>query len=284
MKYIKERKLFISNVKQPLINPELLSQDSNLITEIVGNDIRFGGTWFGRLINSTLRRATKAYKGTQVTPLVTKVRDQLYLMLDQNMSGELKNEYGYYLYRSAMFNIDEMVKNEDIDFEQKKIKLIGKNCKGGLVQAAIKALTELNLKDKPGDYQYKIDDRDYILKKLRDFRDKLCNMKNPKEEVKEEPVNSKEEGPQLTTDVNEPEEQTTSGGTPSNSGLSASQTNVNLVGPTGPASPNETEKKSDKEDSKTNNGSNISATPKPTFSNPTSTGNPSVSYNVTKKK
>jgi len=220
MKYIKERKLFISNVKQPLINPELLSQDSNLITEIVGNDIRFGGTWFGRLINSTIRRATNAYKGTQIQGLVTKVRDQLYLMLDENMSGELKNEYGYYLYRLAMSNVDEMVKNEDIEFEEKKIQLIGKSGNGGLIQAAIEALTELNLKDKPGDYQYKIDNRDFILKQLRDFAQKLKNLKNPKEEVKPEEKEEEEEASQPTT----PQKQL-----PYN-GSSASQVN-NQVGP-----------------------------------------------------
>ena len=217
MKYIKERKLFISNVKQPLINPELLNQDSNLITEIVGNDIRFGGTWFGRLINSTIRRATNAYKGTQIQSLVTKVRDQLYLMLDENMSGELKNEYGYYLYRLAMSNVDEMVKNEDIEFEEKKIQLIGKNGNGGLIQAAIEALTELNLKDKPGDYQYKIDNRDFILKQLRDFAQKLKNLKNPKTEVK--PEEKEEEASQPTT----PQKQLTY------NGPSASQVN-NQVG------------------------------------------------------
>ena len=183
MKYIKERKLFISNVKQPLVNFELVNRESNLITEIVGNDIRFGGTWFGRLINSTIRRSTNAYKGTKVQELVTKVRDQLYLMLDENMSGELKNEYGYYLYRIAMSNVDEMVKTENIDFEEKKIQLIGNNGDGGLIQAAIEALTELNLKDKPGDYQYKIDNRDFVLKQLRDFSQKLKNMKNPKTKV-----------------------------------------------------------------------------------------------------
>lgn len=237
MKYIKERKLFISNVKQPLINPELFNQDSNLITEIVGNDIRFGGTWFGRLINSTIRRATNSYKGTQVTPLVTKVRDQLYLMLDENMSGELKNEYGYYLYRIAMSNVNEMVKNEDIEFEDKKIQLIGKNGNSGLIQTAIKALTELNLKDKSGDYQYKIDNRDFILKQLRDFAQKLKNLKNPKSEAKSE--EKEEEAPQPT----KPQALLTYGGTPSNSGPSASQDNNNPTGPTGPVSTNEPENK-----------------------------------------
>ena len=202
MKYIKERKLFISNPRQPLINPELINQESNLITEIVGNDIRFGGTWFGRLINSTIRKATNAYKGTQIQSLVTKVRDQLYTMLDENMSGELKNEYGYYLYRIAMSNVDEMVKNENIDFEEKKVQLIGKDGNGGLVQAAIDALTELNLKDKPGDYQYKIDNRDFILKQLRDFAQKLKNMKNPKEEVKEEVKEEPKEEPKEPTKPN----------------------------------------------------------------------------------
>jgi len=134
------------------------------------------------------------------------------------MSGELKNEYGYYLYRLAMSNVDEMVKNEDIEFEEKKIQLIGKNGNGGLIQAAIEALTELNLKDKPGDYQYKIDNRDFILKQLRDFAQKLKNLKNPKTEVK--PEEKEEEASQPTT----PQKQLTY------NGPSASQVN-NQVGP-----------------------------------------------------
>ena len=206
MKYIKERKLFISNFKQPselLANFNFDNQESNLITEIVGNDIRFGGTWFGRLINSSIRRATNAYKGTQIQGLVTKVRDQLYLMLDENMSSELKNEYGYYLYRIAMSNIDNMVKNDDINFEEKKFNLIGKNGDGGLVQIAIDCLTELNLKNKPGDYQYNIENRDFILKQLRDFAQKLKSLKNTEEKAKSE-EDKKEE---VIKDTNKKEDQ-----------------------------------------------------------------------------
>ena len=79
MRYLHKRNEFLlpqnilSSEKNFDVNQQI--KTSSLINETFENDITWGGSMIGRLINSTIRRFKIGYSQTKVEPLLKKLED-----------------------------------------------------------------------------------------------------------------------------------------------------------------------------------------------------------------
>jgi len=94
MKYLKNRQDFLTGTIEYKESYQYKSQDlqsSSLVREVLENDITWGGSLLGRLINSTIRKAVIGTKTLRVNGLIKKLRAQLELIEGEYLGEEEKS-------------------------------------------------------------------------------------------------------------------------------------------------------------------------------------------------
>lgn len=89
MKFLKYRDDFINN-KSDLTN---LMQTSSLVNEFMQNDIRFGDSYLGRLINSSIQMLKTAYKTARIPFLLKDLENHVQLMVDRIKFEQIAKDY-----------------------------------------------------------------------------------------------------------------------------------------------------------------------------------------------
>ncbi len=189
MKYLHKRNEFLK-LKETKINNLNLENElktSVLVNEVFENDITWGGSMIGRLINSSIRRMKIGYSQTRVEPLIKKLEDELNYLLSASIQGDTLKKYNELLIRSYLEEIRNTCLSNQTD-DDKLDELLGqhtglydpndpkKNQRTlGIVQEALDVITD-DLKDLK-----KIvgEDRDKLIDKLSDFNDDLRKLTVP---------------------------------------------------------------------------------------------------------
>lgn len=89
MKFLKYRNDFIN--QQTDLNEQINS--SNLINEFLQNDIRFGDSYFGRLVNSSIQILKTTYKTARIPFVLKDLENNLQVMVDRIMFEQITKEY-----------------------------------------------------------------------------------------------------------------------------------------------------------------------------------------------
>jgi len=189
---------YLHNRNEFLIQKNILSTSKNfnvteeiktsaLVRETFENDITWGGSMVGRLINSTIRRFKIGYSQTQVGPLIKKLEDELNYLLSASIQGDTLVEYNKLRVRAYIEEIRDICLSNLTD-EKKLDELLGqhtglydpndpkKNQRTiGIVQEALDVITD-DLKDFKKLFG---EERDKIIDKLSDFNDDLRKLTAP---------------------------------------------------------------------------------------------------------
>lgn len=171
MKYLKNRQEFLTGVIDYKESYTYKSQDlksSSLIREVLENDITWGGSLLGRLINSTIRKAVIGTKVLRINPLIKKLRAQL-----ESIEGEYLGKESSIAKQAIIYALFEAIKKAAMKPEPLDVFL--KN--GGLIDQLVEEV------DKVEDFPKKDD----LKKKIEQFRKDLEELeKSGQVEVVEE--------------------------------------------------------------------------------------------------
>ena len=182
MKYLKNRFDFL-NKKVELDDSKKAEfyNSSKMIREVFENDITWGGSLLGRLINSTIRKSKIYYKATKIPNLIDNVRKELdALIAEAGTNKNQKNEIESLTARFLLTELFKVVSNDD-SVDKKLTSLIGdgKSNDFGILNETI---TEVEKLDKDV-----LEDKEDLLAKLEDFREALSQIEfEPKETENEE--------------------------------------------------------------------------------------------------
>jgi hypothetical protein len=198
MKYIKSKESFLEFAKNK--NLELK------INEAFQNEITFGGSLIGRLINSSLRKLSIKKSASKIDAIAKELKEYLDQLLEDSFSEEdvfeAQRFFIYYIltliYRAVMSNSPIVIRlqvlltqsqfarsgtgpinnsvNNKIDFIEKIFE--AENIEesdelkdqGGLIELALSELTDSILEDK-----------DELIRKLTDFKDELLKIRFTKD-------------------------------------------------------------------------------------------------------
>jgi hypothetical protein len=89
MKFLKYRNDFIENKSE--LNH--LMQTSTLVNEFLENDIRFGDSYFGRMINSSIQMLKTAYKTARIPFILGDLENQIQLMVDRIKFEQITKQF-----------------------------------------------------------------------------------------------------------------------------------------------------------------------------------------------
>lgn len=191
MRYLHNRNEFLiqknilSSSKDFNVTEEI--KTSALVNETFENDITWGGSMLGRLINSTLRRFKIGYSQVKVEPLVKKLEDELNYLLSASLQGDTLAQYNQLRIKSYIEEIRDICLSNRTDPEKLE-RLLGQstdlydpnNPKRnqrtiGIVQEALDVITD-DLKDLKKLFG---EERDKLIDKLSDFSDDLRKLTVP---------------------------------------------------------------------------------------------------------
>jgi hypothetical protein len=189
MRYLQNRHDFLHDkISKKFENTSNLNNQikkSAIINETFENDITWGGSMVGRLINSTIRRLKIGYSQTRVEPLIKKLEDELNYLLSAAMQGDMLKQYNSLMVRQFMEEIRNTCITKNLTDEDKLDKLLGqhqglydpndptKNQKtNGFVQKALDFITT-DLKDLEKLFG---EDRNKLIDKISDFNDDLRKL------------------------------------------------------------------------------------------------------------
>jgi hypothetical protein len=191
MRYLHKRNEFLiqknilSTSKNFNVNEEI--KTSTLVREALENDITWGGSMIGRLINSAIRRFKIGYSQVKVEPLVKKLEDELNYLISASIEGDTLKKYNELLIRSYIEEIRNICLSNMTDPE-KLVELLGqstglydpndptKNQRTiAIVQEALDVITD-DLKDLKKIFGA---ERDRLIDKLSDFSDDLRKLTVP---------------------------------------------------------------------------------------------------------
>ena len=174
MRYLHKRNEFLiqKNILQSNKNFDINKEikTSALVNETFDNDISWGGSMIGRLINSTLRVAKIYYKTARIGSLIPQVKKALDdLVLISRTSEDQRKEISQLTGRFLLEEIIKVVNNKD-DVQKKVAQLLGNEdeTNPGLVQTAINYIEGLD--DFP--------DKATIIEKLKAFKEALKSLKS----------------------------------------------------------------------------------------------------------
>ena len=139
MKYLKNRQEFLTGVIEYKESYNYKSQDlesSTLVREALENDITWGGSLLGRLINSTIR---KAVIGTKVLLRINPLLKKLQVELMSIEEDYLTKEKGM-LQKAIIYALFEAIKKASMKPEPLDVFLKD----GGLIDQLVKELNEIN--------------------------------------------------------------------------------------------------------------------------------------------
>ena len=194
MKYLQNRNQFINRkivLESSQMNKQI--QNSRLIRETFENDITWGGSLLGRLINSIIRRGKIYYNTARIDSIISKVKVELnYLVQDVTFTQEQKKKLKGLTIKFILEEIYSVVKSEE-ELDVKCTKLIGSrdddDDDNGLVNQTLKELEKITDEQFPK--------RKELIVKLENFRDALRKIDfkstSGEEEAEEEVLTEKEE-------------------------------------------------------------------------------------------
>jgi hypothetical protein len=188
MRYLHKREDFLYQKNSISIeNSKNLNEqikNSSIINETFENDVTWGGSMVGRLINSTIRRLKIGYSQTQVGPLIKKLEDELNYLLSASLQGDILRKYNELMIRQYIEEIRNICLSNQSD-QDKLNDLLGQSTglydpndptrnqrTMGVVQEALDFITD-DLKDLEKLFG---DDRNKLIDKLSDFNDDLRKL------------------------------------------------------------------------------------------------------------
>lgn len=159
MKYLKYHQEYrMENLKTDF-------ESSTMISEAFENDITWGGSLLGRLINSTLRKMKIGYNYTKINNLVKLFNQELYSLLeDYSLNDDEKKKLNNLSYRMLLEEIYKEVSSEK-DVKEKLKVLLGDASNIGLVDNVISQVEKANLENK-----------EVLLEKLKKFKNDLLEI------------------------------------------------------------------------------------------------------------
>jgi hypothetical protein len=120
MKHLSKREDFLKRNKY--------SKIQNIINEEAGgpftNDIPWGDSLVGRLINSFLRKAKIGYNSTKIKPLIESFKNQLDILISGSLSKDTLTKFNLLQLKALFHNIKQVCTNSISD-DQKLDQLIG---------------------------------------------------------------------------------------------------------------------------------------------------------------
>ena len=164
MKYIKNRKQFFKIDK---------------VTEAFQNDLAWGDSLLGRLVNSFIRKGKIAYKTTHVDSLVSAVKTQLDGFIGPYLPEEVKKKVDVIAAKASLEEIDIIVTQSEGKEQEAVRALVGESDEGGLITETIEMIKKTDIPEK-----------DDIEKKLNEFKSKISKEIH----IEPEKVNTEEKG------------------------------------------------------------------------------------------
>jgi hypothetical protein len=172
MRYLLKRNDFLKgdDVKIENLNINEQIKSSSLINETFENDITWGGSLVGRLINSTLRVLKIYVKTARISVLPSQLRKALDDLLvltrtDEEQQGKIET-------LKSQFLLEEIIKIVNSgDSVEKKVAILvgdGDDKNSGLVGSTIKTVESIE----------NLDGKDELLKKLNAFLESLKEMRS----------------------------------------------------------------------------------------------------------
>jgi len=168
MKYLNTRDVYLSTIKIKL------NEDTGSGT--FANDITFGGSLLGRLINSTIRKAKIQINYMKIGSIADEIRDELDRLLKETLDEEQKQEIKDFMLKALLEEIYKVVISEVSDVE-KINQLLDKKEGDGLITLAVKYIQQT-----PDEVIFG-GNKQELIDKLEKFRKELEELKG--EEVKE---------------------------------------------------------------------------------------------------
>lgn len=177
MKYLKYHKDYnLGNIEKDIVSSEMVS-------ESLENDISWGGSLLGRLINSTIRKFKIGYNFTKIGNIVKAFQKELdelmgvFLPLTEDQKNAIVDI-------KSRFLLEEIYKevSSKKNLKDKLRILLGDNIIEGLIDSTISIVEET-----------KIDNKEELIEKLKKFKDDLIELKNNEGLDLEEPEEDEEE-------------------------------------------------------------------------------------------
>lgn len=181
MKYLKYHQEYkLENIKVDI-------DTSEMISESFENDITWGGSLLGRLINSTIRRFKIGYNQTKVDSLIKKLESELDYLVSSSLQGKNSDDFNKLMVIKFMEEIKDIcLQPENVLDEIKLDELLGghrglydatdpkKNQKtNGVIQGAINKITN----DLPKEMKEVLGfQKKELLDRLSDFSDELRKL------------------------------------------------------------------------------------------------------------
>lgn len=173
MKYLKSQNLYKSEIETKL---------NEAVADAFGNDITWGGSLLGRLINSSIRKLKIGYNYTKVNNLVNLVKEELNALLGVYLPDDKqKEEFGNLLARRIL----EKIYNEstgDKDVKEKLEILLGTPTTEGLIDQVIEEVKKVEMPNK-----------EVLIQKLEKFKEDLLKLKEEGDKEKGETSGSEDE-------------------------------------------------------------------------------------------
>jgi len=179
MKYLQRRDAFLEFKKIELTESQTIDlfKKSEMINETFENDIPWGDSLIGRLINSTIRKAKIGVNTLRISRLAPQVENCLNEMLaDATFTPEQKKEVSSVKFRLLLEEIIRVVKRKDKISNKLTILLGNKNNEGGLIDLTCDDIEKVE----------NVEGKEELLKKLKDFKEALIGMRNTSDEPQSE--------------------------------------------------------------------------------------------------
>lgn len=223
MRYLSTRDVFLKNFKELQLDihkEAILSyNEDEMINEAFENDITWGGSLLGRLINSAIRKAKIQYNYYRVKSIARKIEDELMGLIGDNLTDEQKIAVKTITAKFILLSMYQLVfdlndKNEPLPDNKKvsekdkiayllgdkELKLNGVTVKSGN-KGLINSAREY-IESAPDDMKIGNDGKSELLSKLKEFEDSLQELKKYYDQ-REELVNDVKELLDLTNTINE---------------------------------------------------------------------------------
>ena len=187
MKYLQTRNNFL-NIKQVELNSNEkveLFRKSQMIRETFENDITWGGSIIGRLINTVLRMGKIMINSQRIKSLVPLVERELNNLLENAIfTGDDSKKIIVLKFQMLFEEIVKVVKS-DSSISIKITQLAGnEKGEGGLIENTITEIEKIE----------DLEGKDDIIKKLKDFKEALLKMREDQNLKPEEGDEEGEEG------------------------------------------------------------------------------------------
>jgi acyl-CoA-binding protein len=177
MRYLTTRDIFLST-----INKEIQINESTFT-----NDITFGGSLLGRLVNSIIRKGKVQINYKKVEPIAKEIEDELDKLLAGTLDEEQKASMREIITKALLEEIYSCVNSNSSEIE-KINQLLDKPNNDGLITLAIKYI-----KASPADADYGKGDKNTLISQLEKFKSELEALKAELEEGAEDKQDASDE-------------------------------------------------------------------------------------------